>query len=130
MLDRIQQAAGQWLSPIQRQPSQPTPGEAEKDQFTPGEPRDGLLEVGRKSLIIGAGLTLAGVPLPVSAGVAAVHLVSEAAPETTAKILTSTAAVAAGTVALTASLAAPVADVAGTMVRHAMGHSFLPGFSE
>lgn len=99
------------------------------DSFKAGGEGDSLLEVSRKSLVIGAGLTLVGVPLPVSAGVAAVHFVSEAAPETTTKILGGTALVAAGTVALVASLAAPVAAVAGSVVQHAMGHDFLPGFS-
>lgn len=99
------------------------------DRFKAGEEGDSLLEVSRKSLVIGAGLTLVGVPLPVSAGVAAVHFVSEAAPETTTKMLSGTAVVAAGTVALAASLAAPVAALAGSVVQHAMGHDFLPGFS-
>lgn len=35
---------------------------------------------------------------------------------------------ATGTVALMASLAVPVAEVAGSVVRHAMRHDFLPGF--
>ncbi|MFN8611789.1 MAG: hypothetical protein U0931_29865 [Vulcanimicrobiota bacterium] len=129
LMDRLQGIASKVL-PCGRKPQAgPGPSTEPTDTFKGSGESDSLLEVSRKSLVIGAGLTLAGVPLPVSAGVAAVHFVSEAAPETTTKILSNAAVVATGTVALAATLAAPVAVVAGTVVQHAMGHDFLPGFS-
>lgn len=124
------QSVSSKLLPFARKPQASQEGSSDpSDGFKASVDGDGLLEVSRKSLIIGAGLTLAGVPLPVSAGVAAVHFVSEAAPETTTRFLSGTAAIATGTVALVATLAAPVAEVAGSVVHHAMGHDFLPGFS-
>jgi hypothetical protein len=129
MLERLQGLAAQVLPQTRKASASPPAEAATEDQFTPTSPADGILEVGRKSLVIGAGLTLAGVPLPVSAGVAAVHFVSEAAPETTGKVLSGTAFAATSVVALAATVASPVAEVAGTFVQNAMGHDFLPGFS-
>ncbi|MBS2040444.1 hypothetical protein JST97_35985 [bacterium] len=129
LMDRLQGISSNLL-PFTRKPQAGSePSLEPTDSFKAGEGGNHLLEVSRKSLVIGAGLTLVGVPLPVSAGVAAVHFVSEAAPETTAKVLSNTALIATGTVALAATLAAPVAALAGTVVQHAMGHDFLPGFS-
>ena len=112
------------------------------DGFTPGQAAEPtkpsvvqhLLDVSSKSLVIGAGLTLMGVPAPISATIAVGHLVTHAAPETTGKILSNSATVAAvaaaGVLTLGGALAAPIADLGGQFVRHGVGHGFLPGFSE
>jgi len=93
-----------------------------------------LLDVSGKSLVIGAGLTLMGVPAPISATIAVGHLVTQAAPETTGKILSNSATVVAvataGVLTLGGALAAPIAELGGQFVRHGVGHGFLPGFSE
>lgn len=108
------------------------------DGFTPSEAKPStaqhLLDVTGKSLVIGAGLTLMGVPAPISATIAVGHLVTQAAPETTGKILSNTAAVVgvatAGVLTLGGAIAAPVAELGGQFVRHGVGHAFLPGFSD
>lgn len=109
------------------------------DGFTPSESKPAekpptLLEVTSKSLVIGAGLTLMGVPAPISATIAVGHLVTQAAPETTGKLLSNTATVVAvataGVMTLGGALAAPIAEVGGQFVRHGMGHAFLPGFGD
>ncbi|MBN9420095.1 hypothetical protein ABS71_00065 [bacterium SCN 62-11] len=114
-------------------PEAAEPGET----FTPSESKPSavqhLLDVSSKSLVIGAGLTLMGVPAPISATIAVGHLVTQAAPETTGKILSNTATVVgvatAGVLTLGGALAAPVAELGGQFVRHGVGHAFLPGFS-
>ena len=115
--------------PVQSEPADP------KDGFTPsGATAPNLLEVSSKSLVIGAGLTLMGVPVPISATIAVGHLVTQAAPETTGKILSNSATLlavtTAGIMTLGGALAAPVAELGGQFVRHGVGHDFLPGFSE
>lgn len=111
------------------------------DGFTPsqGEPpatsaTSSFMQVTSKSLVIGAGLTLMGVPAPISATIAVGHLVSQAAPETTGKLLSNSATVmavaSAGVIALGGALAAPIAELGGQFVRHGVGHNFLPGFSD
>jgi len=128
-MDKLSGLANKYLPLVASSMPTKEPNAEPVDSFKSGDQETGLLEVSRKSLVIGAGLTLAGVPLPVSAGVAAVHFVSEAAPETTSKVLKNTAVVVGGAAALVATVAAPIAGVAGSVVQHAMGHDFLPGFS-
>ena len=103
-------------------PSEPAaPGTGEK-----------LLTAAKRASITGAGLTLAGVPLPLAAGVAGAQFVSEAAPETTEKVLKNaavgTAAVAGGVVLVANSVTGPIAALGGEVVRNGVGHDFLPGF--
>ncbi len=108
------------------------------DGFTPSDTKapssPGLMEVTSKSLVLGAGLTLMGVPAPISATIAVGHLVTQAAPETTGKILSNSATVfavaTAGVITLSGALAGPVAELGGQFVRHGMGHAFLPGFGD
>jgi len=111
-----------------------TPAVDPSDGFTPSGAAPNLLEVTGKSLVIGAGLTLMGVPAPISATIAVGHLITQASPETTGKILSNTATVlavtTAGVMTLGGALAAPVAELGGQFVRHGVGHNFLPGFSD
>lgn len=109
-----------------------------RDGFTPSESsppaQPTFLEVTSKSLVLGAGLTLMGVPAPISATIAVGHLVTQAAPETTGQLLSNSATVlavaTAGVITLGGALAAPVAELGGQFVRHGMGHAFLPGFGD
>lgn len=115
---------------------EPTDGFTASQATEPARPSvvQHLMDVSSKSLVLGAGLTLMGVPAPISATIAVGHLVTQAAPETTGKILSNSATVvavaAAGALTLGGALAAPIADLGGQFVRHGVGHGFLPGFSD
>ncbi|MGE0495088.1 MAG: hypothetical protein AB7S38_38125 [Vulcanimicrobiota bacterium] len=114
------------------QPAETAPADPQ-ESFTPSplseppaENRMSPLEAAKRAAITGTGLTLIGVPAPISAGVAVVQFAHEAAPETSAKVLKNTAAVAAitaaGVVAGANALAGPIAEVGGQFIRHGLGH--------
>ncbi|MCA9791230.1 MAG: hypothetical protein KC910_05525 [Candidatus Eremiobacteraeota bacterium] len=113
-------------------PSETTPADPQ-ETFTPTQTqapveseRKSPLEAAKRAAITGTGLTLMGVPAPISAGVAAVQFAHEAAPETSAKVLKNTAAVAtitaAGVVVTANALAGPIAEIGGQFIRHGLGH--------
>lgn len=137
---QIQNTARAWT-----RSSSSTP-KSEAKPHIPKEPTDGFsgnlepetpsitqrtLTAAKKAAITGAGLSLTGVPVPISATIAGVQLASELAPETTKNVLTNTAvattAVAGGVVLVANSLTGPITALCNSTIEHGMGHDFLPG---